>query len=162
MPQNSPITQLDTAQAVKRCYDETNDSMRVEFASGVSSTITLTAAADSISVQGVSISVKASVTSASTGVIIPPFSIVGLKSFNLYTNTTSTLTGPQTCTLQISPSDTDNVWISTTLTVIPSVTNGTVIMGTEVTNIVARRAQVIIAAAITSGTFDIYAVAAGT
>lgn len=161
MAQNPTITQLDTAQAMKRTYDESNDAIRTVPASVSGFAITIDAADDSISIVGLSSSTKASITNASTGVIIPAFSCAGYKSFNLYTNTTATITGPQVCTLEVSPSDTDNVWIATSVTVTPSTTNGVVVMGTESSSIVARRARVSIAAAITTGTFDIYLVMAG-
>ena len=83
-----------------------------------------------------------------------------MKSFQLYTNTTSAVTGPQALTVQVSPSDTDNVWINTTLTVTPSTTGGTVVMGTENTSIVARRVSVS-TTPLTSGTVDVYLVMQG-
>jgi len=79
-----------------------------------------------------------------------------MKSFQLYANTTSTLVGPQACTLEVSPSDSDNVWIAMSLTVTPSTSSGTMLKGTTETDVVARRARVSIAAPITSGTFDLY------
>lgn len=103
---------------------------------------------------------KASLTSASTGVVIPAVSVVGMKTFNLVTNTTSTIIGAQVLTLEISPHDTDNVWVATGLTVTPSLTSGVTAIGT-VLSTVARRARVSIAAAITSGTLDVYLIAQG-
>lgn len=162
MSKNLTVTQLDAGQVFKRVYDEANDCVRVEVGGGTSFELNLDATAgDTVGVQGNGTQQKSSLTNASTGVVIAPFSCVGMKSFNLYTNTTATLTGAQVCTLQVSPSDTDNVWISTSLTITPSGTNGTVIMGTANSAIVARRAQVIIAAAISTGTFDLYLVAQG-
>jgi hypothetical protein len=106
-------------------------------------------------------STKASLTSASSGTVLGPVSCVGMKSFNLYTNTTSTITGAQALTVQVSPSDTDNVWINTTLTATESTVNGTVIAGTNNTSITGRRVQVVIAAPISTGTFDAYLVMNG-
>ena len=94
--------------------------------------------------------------SASNGTVLDAVSCAGMKSFNLYTNTTSTLTGPQACTLQISPSDIDDVWINATCTVTPSGTLSTVVKGTTEIDIVARRARVVIASSISTGTFDLY------
>lgn len=151
---------LDNAQIIKRVYDEPNDAIRVEVGVGTGFALSLSAdSGDSITnVPSVS-ELKASITSANSAVIIPASSCIGMKSFNLYTNTTSTITGAQVCTLQVSPSDSDNVWISTSLTITPSTTSGTVVMGTVSSAIVARRMRVSIAAPITSGTFDIYLVA---
>lgn len=160
MGANASVSQLDSGQIIKRVYDATNDAVRVDFAGVHSSAISLSATdssnPDSVINYPSSSSTKVSLTSASTGVVISPVSCVGIKSFNLYTKTTSAITGEQACTLQISPSDTDNVWISASCTVTPSETNTTVVKGTIETDIVARRAQVIIAAGISSGTFDLY------
>lgn len=161
---NTDISQLDGAQIFKRVFDGANDSIRVDFAGVHSSSISLSATdgtPDSIITYPERSSTKASLTSASTGTIIGPVSCEGMRSFNLYTNTTSTLVGPQAITLQISPSATDNVWIAATCTATPSTVSGTVIKGTMETDIVAMRARVVIAAAITSGTFDAYLVMQG-
>lgn len=159
---NTNISQLDTAQLAKRVIDATNDAVRTIPAENTSFAIELDADdGDTIATRGISSSTKSSLTSVSTGVVLAAFDCSGYKNFNLYTNTTATLVGAQVCTLQISPSDTDNVWISTSLTVTESTTSGTVVMGTALTNVVARRARVSIAAPITSGTFDLYLVVSG-
>lgn len=182
--QNPTITQLDVIQAIRRTYDEANDALRVEVAGGVSFAVSLDHT-DSVVVLGTEdgtaggtyhalkttttgsplitpngSSTKVSLTSASTGTVIGPVSCAGMKSFNLYTNTTSTITGAQALTLLISPSDTDNVWIAATLTVTESTTNAVVVKGTTETDVVARRVRVDIAAAISTGTFDAYLVMA--
>jgi len=159
---NTNISLLDTGQLVKRVFDSDNDSVRITLAEATGIAIELSAAdGDNIDVKGLSTSTKASLTSASTGTIVAATDCNGIKSFQLYTNTTSTIVGAQVCTVQISPSDTDDVWIDTALTVTPSDTLSVVVMGTALTNIVARRVRVKIAAAITSGTFDIYLVRQG-
>jgi len=153
---------LDSGQIVKKIYNESTDSIRIELASGTTFAVALDAAdGDNIAEKGLSISTKASITNANTGVIVDAADCAGYKSFNLYTATTSTIIGAQICTLEVSPSDTDNVWIATTLTITPSLVNGTVVAGTASSSIVARRARVSIAAAITSGTFNIYLVKQG-
>src|SRR6267142_2903033 len=158
MAKNQSVTALDTPQVIKRVYDEANDAVRVEVATGTTFGLSLSAdSGDSIiNVPNVA-ERKASITTSSTGVIVSPVSCIGMKSFQLYTNTTSDITGAQVCTLEISPSDSDNVWIASGLTITPSGTNGTVVKGTVNTAIVARRMRVSIAAAISSGTFDLYA-----
>lgn len=160
MSKNTAITSLDAPQLVKRVYDEANDAIRVEIGTGT--TFGLNISADSgdsvVSVPNVT-ELKASVTHTSPSVIIPASPCIGMKSFQLYTNTTSTITGAQVCTVFLSPSDSDNVWIASTLTITPSTTANTVVMGTVNTSIVARRIEVQIAAPITTGTFDIYFVA---
>ncbi len=161
MAKNQTISQLDSGQLVKRVYDEANDAIRVEIGTGSSFAIGISAdSGDSVVTVPTVTEVKASLANASTGtgtVVIPATTCIGMKSFNLYTNTLTDITGAQVCTLQVSPSDSDNVWISTSLTITPSATTGTVVMGTVATGIVARRFRVIIAAAITTGTFNLYA-----
>lgn len=162
MSQNPTITMLDIAQALKRTYNEADDAIRVELGSSTGFNVAIdTADGDNIAVLGLSSSTKVSMTSASTGVVVPAFSVAGLKSFNLYTNTTSTITGPQEFRFEISPSDTDDVWIATPLRITPSTTNGVVVMAESYSNIVARRARVSIAAAISSGTVALYLVTSG-
>lgn len=161
MSQNSTPSYLDNGQIIKRIYEESDDAVRVKVASGTEFAVSLSSSEDSISSQGQSGSTKASLTNASTGVVVAAESCAGYKSFQLYTKTTSALVGPQTCTLEVSPSDTDDVWIATALTVSPSTSNNAVVMGTANSSIVARRCRVSIAAAITSGTFDIYLVKQG-
>jgi len=158
--QNPTPSLLDGPQIVKRVFDPLNDSIRCNIGNinGLSVSLSSTAG-DSVSTYPNSVAVKASLTNASTGTVVAATSCVGMRSFNLYTNTTATITDTQVCTLQVSPSDTDNVWISTALTVTPNATTATVVAGTFNSSIVARRARVTIAAAITSGTFDIYLVA---
>lgn len=160
MAKNTAVTQLDTGQLIKKVYDEANDAIRVEVGQGTSFGLSITAdSGDSVITVPNITEQKASITSANTGTIIAAFPCIGMKSFNLYTNTTSTIVGAQVCTLEISPSDSDDVWISSSLTVTPSLVSGTVVMGTVNSAIVARRARVKITAAVTSGTFNIYCVA---
>jgi hypothetical protein len=159
---NPSITQLDGGQIFKRVYDETNDAVRVEVASGTTFAIGVDAAdGDNLAIKGLSSSTKASITNANTGTIVAAADCSGYKAFNIYIKTTSTISGSQACTLEVSPHDTDNVWIATSVTATPSGTNGVVVAGTASSAIVARRARVTIAAAITSGTFDIYLVQQG-
>lgn len=184
MSQNTNITELDGGQAFKRTFDSSNDAIRVDIISSLASSLSIAASdgdtiisvgtengdvggtqhAMKVSSDGTVINqpnayaAKASITSATTGVIIPAFSAVGLKTFNLVTKTTATLTGAQACTLEVSPSDTDDVWIASSVTVTESGTLNVVVSGTAA-SIVARRTRVSIAAAISTGTFDIYLVA---
>lgn len=152
---------LDSPQIIKRVFDASNDSVRVNLGDINGLSFNLSATGDTIGVQGVSTSTKVSLDNTSTGVVLGPVSCVGMKSFQLYTNTTATLVGAQALTVQVSPSDTDNVWINTSLTATESTVAATVIMGTENSAIVGRRVRVSIASTITSGTFDCYLVQQG-
>jgi len=159
---NLSTSLLDNAQIIKKVFDSSNDAVRTVPAEVTSFAIEVDAAdGDNIAVKGLSGSTKASITNTNTGVIIAAADCSGYRSFNLYTNTTTIIVGPQACTVEVSPSDTDNVWKATTLTVTPDATVGNVIMGTVNSAIVARRIRVSIAAAITSGAFDIYLVMQG-
>lgn len=157
MALNSNPSLLDSGQIIKRLFDGSNDAIRIVLAEATGIAIELNADdGDSVESRGINSETKASITNTDSGVIVPAQSCAGMKSFNLYTKTTSTITGSQVCTLEVSPSDTDDVWIATSVTVTPSDTDQTVVAGTASSAIVARRARVSIAASITSGTFDIY------
>lgn len=152
-------TLLSADRVIKNAYDEATQALKTIPASSTSFEIELSAAdGDNVQTIPKDINTKVSLTTSSTGVVVPVMSAVGIKSINVVTNTTSTLTGPQVLTLQYSPSDSDDVWISTSLTVTPSGTNGVAVAGTALTSLVARRVRVSIAAAISSGTFDVYVV----
>lgn len=160
MPTNLQPSLLDAPQIVKRVFNGTNDSIRVNIGDANDLSVTLSAVTgDSVNTYAGGLAAKASVTNASVGLIVAATACVGMKSFIFYTNTTSTITGAQACTLEISPSDTDDVWVASTLTITPSTVNGTIVAGVLDSSFIARRCRVRIAAAITTGTFDIYLVA---
>lgn len=161
MSQNSSPSYLDSPQIVKRVYEETDDAIRVKVASGTSFAVALDVAdGDTVGVQGNGSSTKVSLTSASTGVVVPATSCVGMKTFNLFSKTTATITSAKTITLEVSPSDTDDVWKATTLTITPDTTTAVVIMGTPSSAIVARRVRVS-TTAVDAGTYDLYLVMQG-
>lgn len=153
---------LDGPQIARKTFDSDNDAFRIVLAEATGMAVELSAAdGDNIATKALSSSTKVSLTNASTGVVVPATSCDGYKNFNLYSKTTSTIVDSQVLTLEISPHDTDDIWISTALTVTPSITNGISVMGTSLSNVVARRARVSIGAAVTSGTFDLYLVQSG-
>lgn len=160
---NTNIQFLDSLAMEQRSFDGDNDAWRVEFGGMSSSAISLSAnSGDSVISYSPALSIKASVTAVSSSastIIVPAFSCSGMVSFQVYTDTTSTITGAQLCTLEVSPSDTDNVWFATGLTLTPSTTTGVVVGSTKHTDFIARRARVSIASAISSGSFNIYTLA---
>lgn len=186
MALNTNISDLDYNVALKRCVDASEDSLRVNLSTSAGMAIEISAAdgdnvmalgstdgttggtlkvlkvdSDGTAVQRAgATSAKASITNASTGVIIAAFSCVGMKSFNLVTKTTTNITGSQALTIEISPHDSDDVWVATSITATPGATAGDIVSGTAA-SLVARRARVSIAAAITTGTADVYLVAQG-
>lgn len=150
---------LNGGQIAKRVFDESIGAVRIIPSEGTEFSIELSASdGDSVQTQSVQSAQSAAIAHANTGVVIAAFSVVGLTKVALYTATTSTIVGSQVCTLEVSPSDSSNVWIATSATITPNLTNGVVVYTAPVT-ISARRARVSIAAAITSGTFDLYAIA---
>jgi len=159
MAQNSSISRLDSNQMIKRVFDEANDAVRIVLGESTGIAIELSADdGDSIITRPEGISTKASLTSASSGVIIAAASCVGMKTFNLHSKTTSATVGPQVLTVEFSPHDSDDVWIASSITVTPSAVNGTLVSGTAA-SLIARRVRVSTAAAITSGTIDAYLIA---
>lgn len=151
-------SKLDANQCIKTAFDDSTETLKVSIPA-VTTEIELDASdGDSVLSHTYNVSNTASLDNSSTGVVISEFDISGLKNFNLYTKTLTAITGAQVLTFQISPADSGDVWIDTSLTITPSTTANVVVSGTVATNIVARRGRVSIAAAITTGTFDVYAV----
>lgn len=150
-------TKLDANQVLKNSYDEATASLKTIPSSATSFSVELSAAdGDSVITQPLNTSASAALTNASTGQVIAAFDCKDMNRFNLYTKTTSTIVGAQVCTLEVSPADSGDIWVATSLTISPSLINGTVVAGTVLPNVLARRARVSIAAAITSGTFSLY------
>lgn len=159
---NPSITQLDPIQAVKRCYSEASDAIRTIPAEATSFQIEVSADdGDSVIAVPKVVSGSADITSASTGTIIAEQGCVGIKSVAIYSKTTATITGPQTCVVQVSPADAGDVWINTAASVTPSANSGEVSVSGPV-SIVARRIRVVMDVAITSGTASIYLVGQST
>jgi hypothetical protein len=159
MAQNPTPSLLDSGQILKRLYDESNDAVRLVLAdpsAGIS--VSLSSSEDSVVNLPTSLAATANITSASTGVIIAATSCVGMKTFNLFSKSTSAVVGPQVLTVEISPSDSADVWFATSLTITPSTSNNVVVSGTAA-SFVARRVRVSTAAALTSGTVSVYLVA---
>lgn len=154
-------SKLDASQIIQSAFDDANGAIRTIPGTLSSYALQLDAnSGDSIRTVADSITQKVSITNANSGVILMPFSIIGLRTISLTTNTISDITDQQVCTLQISPSDTDDVWSDTSLTITADATTGVVVAGSEV-SVCARRARVTIADAITSGSFDLYVVGLG-
>jgi hypothetical protein len=150
-------TKLDANQVLKNSYDEATASLKTIPSSATSFSVELSAAdGDSVIIQSLKSSTVVSLTNASTGVVLAEFDCSDLNKFNLYTETTTTIVGAQVCTLELSPADSGDVWVATALTITPSLTDEVVVMGTALSNVLARRARVSIAAAITSGTFNLH------
>jgi hypothetical protein len=155
------MNNLNQQQILNQAFDANTGCLQVELGVNTGVDLALSSGTDSITTVPTNTAQKASITPDNTGVVLGPLSVVGMSSFQLFTNTTSALTGAQECTLQISPSDTDDVWLTTSATATPSDTQSTVASAGALSGVVARRARVVIAAAITSGSFDLYCVGQG-
>lgn len=184
MAQNPTITLLDAAQVLKRLYDESNDSIRIQMGDSTSFAVELAASdGDNVAALGstdgtmdgtlkvlkvdstgavvlaqTTASTSGSLSNASSAgtSIIAAASAVGLKDFYMYAITNTTITDSVLITLQVSPDDSADVWYSTTLTLTPSTTAAVVVAGAAVLSVVARRYRVVCAGPVTSGTATIY------
>lgn len=153
-------TKLDANQVIKNSYDPVTQSLKTVPGAETAFSIELSST-DGDSVTNVPNGFQettATITSSSTGVISTEFSLSGMKTINLYTKTLTNITGAQVLTLEISPTDSGDVWIATSLTITPNATAPTVVAGTPA-SIVARRGRVRTAAAISAGTYTLHIVA---
>lgn len=157
---NPNPSKLDATQISQRTFDADNDAIRTSLGS-TSFAVALDAAdGDNIAVKGLSTTTKVSLTDASTGVVLAAADCAGHKTFQLFAKTTATITGAQVCTLEVSPSDSEDVWFATSATLTPSGTADAVVASSAI-SAAGRRARVSIAAAISSGTFDLFLVKQG-
>jgi hypothetical protein len=152
---NQSSNQQQIAQA---SFDVPNQAVRMVMASNLvfqfdSATDSITAVANAPSESAV----VPSGTATST-VVVAPFDVSQTTTLNMFTNTTSPLTETGSAvTLQLSPSDTDNVWISSSLVVNPSDADG-IVAGTPIYTNGYRRAQVLFTtSSYTAGSFTVYA-----
>lgn len=153
------LSQLDANQCIRSAYDDTSNTLRTSLPA-LTTEIELDAT-DGDSVISYTLNTQQQATgidNSATGTVLAEFDITGLKNFNLYTKTTTAIVGAQLLTVEVSPTDSGDVWVDTSLTITPSTTLNVVVAGTTETNVVARRARVKTAAAITSGVYDLYLV----
>jgi hypothetical protein len=149
---------LGSGQIAKHVFDEADGAIRIVPSTGTQFDISLSAAdGDSVIFVSQQTTGKVSLTSASVGDVVTPFSVFGEQRITLYTNTTSTITDPQGVEVWISPSDTDNVWFDTGNSIAPDATAGVVALTDS--SFIARRVKLVMATAITAGTFDLYYIA---
>ena len=156
-------SKLDMSQIFKIVYDPTSESLKTVPGSSTSFQIELDADdGDTVAIQGREFNASATnIDNTYASEVLSEFNVSGASIINIFVHTTSTITDPQILTLEISPVDGGDLWFATSLTITPSTTSGVKIMGTPLTNLVAKRARVVTAGAITSGTYDIYVLARG-
>lgn len=149
----------DVQQILGAVLDTSSQSLNVKLASSTEFELSST---DGDSVTAVPNSLESSAIvpngTASGTTVVAAFSVAGYSSFNLVTNTTVNLTATTPAALlEFSPSDTDDVWITASVSVTPSATAGTVVAGTAVANIPYRRARVRVThGGYTAGSFTAY------
>lgn len=152
MALNTDISQLDYNQAVKRCVEASNDALRVNLESSTGMAIELSAAdGDNVATLQSSSAPSIALTNGNTGAatqVIAPVDVQGYSKVNLYVQSTTAIAVPPTLTVQFSPADSGTIWVDSAVTRVLSASNGVVVMATPATNMVARRARVLISAAL--------------
>jgi len=156
-------SKLDFGQIIKNVYDDSTESLKTIPSSSTSFAIELDADdGDSVQIQGRESSSNASgIDNSYANIVLAEFDITGMSANNIFSMTQINIVGAQVLTLQISPIASGDLWFNTSLTITPDATAGNGIAGTVLSNLVAKRARIVTAAAITSGSYDIYALARG-
>lgn len=155
------MSNLDFTQVIKSSYDPVNGALKTVPASGTVTEIEVSHVdGDSISTyKGATQQSTATLANGASGEVIAPFSVVGLREFQLFSTIVTTASSTAVFTLQVSPEDSGSVWFSTGLTLTPTGAANVVQAGT-LTTAIARRARVIISSgSIASGTLKVFAVA---
>lgn len=152
-------TKLSADQVIKKVYDEVTDSLKTIPSSSTSFSVELSAAdGDSVLSHRNNIAEKVSVTSASPTTIITDIDVTGINLLNIHAKTTANITSAQVLTVSYSPHATDDIWITTALTITPNTTAGNVVSGTQLTALNAIRCKITCPVAISAGSFDLYIV----
>lgn len=122
--------------------------------------IALSSDEDSVLAVSPTASQTANLTNADTNgeVVVAAFDVSQVAQLNIITQTITTLVATDPLlTLELSPSATDDVWVATALTVVPSGTALAVVAGTPLTNNLYKRARVVLSFTdYTSGTVKLY------
>ena len=157
MEKNPNISNLAATAIANKVFDEKRESVRVHLSEGISAKLSLNATTDSIAVVVPTVSAKVSIVPGPNSVLLGPISIVGIAKLAMYCNTTSPIATTATFTLEVSPSDIDEVWIAKN-TISPCLSAGN--CGDSVTSfpIVARRARITCIGGIPDGSCDLYLV----
>lgn len=157
---NPNISDLDPGQIPNRVFDEENDAIRTTVASETQFSVELSRD-DGDSVYDYAPQNATSGTLLSTAspndVVIATFSVVGYNTGTIYANTLTGVSALGTVKVQISPSDSVEVWadhLTFNTGAAPSVvTKATLDLA------IARRMRVIVDTAPTGGNADIYLIA---
>lgn len=157
---NPNISDLDPGQIPNRVFDEENDAIRTIVAGETQFSVELLHT-DGDSVYDYSPQNPTSGTLLSTAsandVVIAPFSVVGYNIGTIYSNTLAGVSVLGTVKVQISPSDSADVWSD-----VVSLNTGAapgVVTRAAVDLAIARRMRVVAVTATTGGNATIYLIA---
>lgn len=132
MAKNTDLSTLDYSQAAKRCIEDSNDAMRVVVADGTEFEIALDSAqGDSVLADKSQDSDEYLLTSASSGELLV-LDATRFEKAQIYTKTTSAITGAQAIELDVSPVASGDFWVTGGATVTP----GTSLNDVEASSIV--------------------------
>ena len=157
---NPNQTDLDFTQALKRCVNSQDDSLRVELGSATGFNVALSAAeGDSVLSVAQQNNGTGSVTSSNgaTDVVVAAMDVSQSRELQLFCDVGAGLTGSATAIIEISPSDSANVWISSGISL--ALSGSANLKSTKVSDI-AKRARIKLSAnSITVGTASLYLIA---
>jgi hypothetical protein len=152
---NPNISDLDLDQAMKRCIDADSDALRVEIGESDFAVALSADEGDSVAAYSPVDATSTALTSANTGSATPitatEMDVSLYTKVNVYVQSTTAISSPPTFTLQFSPAASGNVWVSSSLTVVPSASIGVVVMGTPNVAMLAKRVRLLSSAALGGG-----------
>ena len=145
MSKQTKYSVLNQAQILNKSFNESKDALRMELVDALNTAIQLHASEDSITSVPLSLCHKSSLIAGVSGVVLGPVSIVGIAKLQMVVGGSS---ADAALTLQVSPSDADDVWVD----VANSVGSGKPSMSIQ-TAVTARRARI---TGSSDGALDVY------
>lgn len=155
MPCNPNPSQLSSQQIAQLTLDSEHDSVRVIMATGTDVAISLDSS-DEVTTHSASLSRSILVNDQSSGIVLAEMDIRSIKSIVLHSKTLSALTGSATLTIELSPHDSDDIWISSS-SITPSSSSNAIISGSPI-SVITRRLRIKATGAITVGSAMVYLV----
>lgn len=150
---------LDANQVIKQVYDPATESLKTTPSGATTFSVELDAAdGDSVSSFAASLSDSATITPSSTGTVIAEQTCVGFNLAKLYAKSLAILSQQAVFRLDVSPSDSEDIWFQTSTTLTASASANAVVASSDAT-IIARRIRVVLTTAPVGGNVDLYLVA---
>lgn len=137
MAQNENVTTLDFPQVIQRTFDAVNDSVRMSM--GVTDLVII----------GEAISVSGTMTSTTTGQVIPATACAGIKEFQVYLEANTITAGTVTVRIDVSPDPTVGtmMWYQSSTTLSLGAGAASVIAVSSILNtLIAQQVEVTITA----------------